>query len=97
MVLRRCALYDNQSCFRVFSPGQRGDFIEVSDCVVRRGGRVWADAGRPQRVAGQRNVVHEEEMGQDFWERDTSLGLWENWENFPGGLSLIPQLGVAAA
>lgn len=31
VVLIRCALFDNQACFRVFSPGDRGDFIEASN------------------------------------------------------------------
>lgn len=72
--------------------------FQVSDCVVKRGGRVWADARRPKRVAGQRNIVHEEEMGESFWEMNTTLGVWESNSNLPGGLSLIPMsTGVAAA
>jgi hypothetical protein len=59
---------------------------------------VWADARRPKRVAGQRNIVHEEEMGESFWEMNTTLGVWESNSNLPGGLSLIPMsTGVAAA
>uniref|UniRef100_A0A7S0VS68 Right handed beta helix domain-containing protein n=1 Tax=Hemiselmis tepida TaxID=464990 RepID=A0A7S0VS68_9CRYP len=99
VTLRRCALYDNQSCLCVLSAqeGMRGDFVEVSDSVVRRGGRVWADQNRPERVAGQRNKVHEEEMGETFWEQQTPLGSWRNSEELPGGLSVVTVAGTAAA
>jgi len=99
VVLRRCAMYDNQSCLCVLSAqeGMRGNFVEVSDSVVRRGGRVWADQNRPEHVAGQRNKVHEEEMGEVFWEQETPLGSWINSVELPGGLSVVTVPGTAAA
>jgi len=96
VVLKACAFFDNSSCFRVFCPGLQGFSLEVYDCVVRRGGRVWADEHRPRRVAGHRNQVHEEEMGEPYWERAT-FHSWERIANLPGGLSLLQNnAGVAA-
>jgi hypothetical protein len=64
--------------------------LDVRNSRILRGGRVWADERRPERVEWAGNGVEEALMGEAYWDAASAGGSWDRLAARLGHAAVAP-------